>query len=92
MVEQFCRVQLDELRHARIVCPKCGTALEVPMDRLALFSGGVQCTGGCGHVLCGGGGTDRESVELSRLGKAVEALLGMKSRFSVEFLIPLPTK
>jgi hypothetical protein len=83
MSETIFRFKIDELEAVKLICTKCRTAIEMPIDRLAVVPApGPKCPD------CGAHFTGSQSPDpLALLGSAIKALKGNKA-VEVEFTLP----
>jgi hypothetical protein len=84
MSEKLLKLLLSDLTSIRIVCRKCGAAVEVPIDRL----------GNAGDVYCPGCPRDEKTVlryakrdDLINLAAAITQLKQAKD-VEIEFVVP----
>jgi tRNA(Ile2) C34 agmatinyltransferase TiaS len=86
MVESIFKVLLSELTTVRVVCNKCGTAIEVSLNALGRIDG-TRC------APCGTNFPMNPPGELGRLGslqRAIEAASASDLAYHVEFSLPIP--
>jgi hypothetical protein len=86
MSEKLLKLLLSDLNTIRIVCRKCGAAVEVPIDRL----------GNAGDVFCPGcpsnGKTVLRSASGDDLGNLAAAIIRLKQVKDVEIEFVVPEK
>ena len=51
MSETVLRILVEELHTVRIICDRCKTAVEVPIDLLGQSNQPIKCPGTCGGTL-----------------------------------------
>jgi ribosomal protein L37AE/L43A len=83
MGEHVFRFLLSELKAARLVCQKCGTVTEVPVDRLGPRHGGWHCPACQAPFYAAGAGDP-----VQQLAAVIQGLNGIKDKVQVEFLLP----
>ena len=86
MSEKLLKLLLSDLRTIRIVCRKCGAAVEIPID----------CIGNTGEVFCPGCPTDKKTVlryaKRDDLVNLAAAIIGLKQAKDVEIEFVVPEK
>jgi hypothetical protein len=84
MSETVVRVKTKEITKARVICHKCHTVVEVPIDRLAAEFGGEQCR------FCGTYFTDKVESRANLIvafAKALNDLTALADEFEIELVI-----
>ncbi|HEY7309574.1 MAG TPA: hypothetical protein VH643_09485 [Gemmataceae bacterium] len=91
MSETVLKILIDELSLIRLVCEKCGAALELPIDRLN-GSGHIKtlaCPAGCGNYRVS---ATYQSDTLAKFAEIVRDLKQVKG-CRIELVLPVqPTK
>lgn len=78
---------LNELKIARVICPKCGAVTEVNIEQLSYRLNSLQCPvcrADWGGLRLSDGGDNH----IARLAKAIKALQDSADAPKVEFVLP----
>ena len=86
MSEKLLRFFLHEIKVIRLICQKCGSVLEVPIDLLEKDSfPGLDC------LVCKQMFQPTGDTSLKKLAEAYRSLVSTSRAMQVEFVIPEPT-